>query len=84
MRTRIADFPREVDGFRQLLAPSGSDGRYCGRRRCLAEARHGLVLTMMNELGFEGVKGALHRGIVEAVGFVAHRARYSQPSAGEI
>jgi hypothetical protein len=33
----------------------------------------GLVLAMMNELGLQGMEEALHRGIVVAVGFAAHR-----------
>ncbi len=33
----------------------------------------GLVLAMMNELSLEDMEEALHRGIVVAVGFAAHR-----------
>lgn len=33
----------------------------------------GFVLTMMNELDFEGVEETLHRSIVVAVGLAAHR-----------
>ena len=40
----------------------------------------GRVVVMMDELGFQTVEEALHRGIVVAIGFAAHRCDH----AGEL
>jgi hypothetical protein len=41
----------------------------------------GLVVPMMNEFGLQGMEEALHRGIVVAIGFAAHR--WGDAGAGE-
>jgi hypothetical protein len=53
--------------FRCTIVEALDEGEYVTLR--LGPCR---VLAMVDELRFEGVEEALHRGVVEAVGLAAH------------